>query len=241
MLLKSRNTIVILLVLSLILGTAALGAAEEGEKGSLRVTGQAVISGRPDLALITLGVETKDPSAEAASQENAERMASVLEALQELGLEKKDLETGGYNIYSTTQVINRGTDKEETVTLYQAQNRLLISTKNLDQVGQIIDAAVKAGANQVQGVRFDLSDKQELQLLALEKAVAQARSKAEVMAAGAGVALGGLISLQEEYGTYAPALDSLALRAYGAKEEASTVISPGEIEVSAQVNLVFWF
>ena len=138
-------------------------------------------------------------------------------------------------------MVNRSAPSEETITTYQVQNRINITTKNLDQVGRIIDAAVKAGANQVQGIRFDLADKQELQLQALQSAIKQAKMKAEAMAASAGVELQGIVSINEDYGTYVPLQDAMVMRAASYANQAETSITPGEIEVTARVTMVFWF
>lgn len=210
--------------------------------GRLQVTGQAVIKAAPDLVRIVLGVETASNSAETATTENAERMARVLEALKNLGLTNAEVSTSGFNIYSYDETLGWNTPDQTTVTTYQVQNRINITTKNLDQAGQIVDTAVKAGANQVQGVSFDLAEKQDLQLQALRTAIKQARSKAEVMAESAGLSLGGIVSLNEEYGSYAPQREAMLMRSADYDMAAPpTSISPGEIEISAQVNMIFWF
>jgi len=231
-----KTGVLTLVILSLLTGVTA--HAQSSQAGRLTVTGEAVVVGAPDVAYITIGVETKDPSAETAAQENANRMASVFAALKALGLADKDLSTSGYNIYSSTQVYNRGQSDEITATTYHVQNRINITTTDLEGVGQIIDAAVQAGANQIQGVRFDIQDKQEMQLQALQSAIKQGLAKADVMAKSAGLTLGGLSSLSESYSSYAPMMNTMALRADGFS---GTTISPGDVEVSATVNLEFWF
>jgi uncharacterized protein YggE len=235
---RTHWKVAVLMVLVLSLASGGLVQAREAERGSIQVTGSAIVTGAPDVAYITLGVETRDPSAEVAAQENANRMAKVFSALKALGLTDKELTTSGYNIYSSTQVINRGTDDEVTVTTYYVQNRINVTTKDLDNVGQIIDAAVKAGANQVQGVSFDIEDKQALQLEALKNAVAQGMIKANVMAESAGITLGGLATMSESYGSYAPMVATMAFKADASQP---TMINPGDVEVSATVNLEFWF
>ena len=102
-------------------------------------------------------------------------------------------------------------------------------------MGQIIDVAIRAGANQVQGIRFDIADKQSLQLQALELAVQQGMTKAKVMAESAGLLLGGLTTMSESYGSYAPMVTTMALRADSAP---ATPISPGDVEVMRQQ---FWY
>lgn len=226
----------VVLILTLLLGSGALAAAA----GSLEVTGTAVITGAADMAEVTLGVETKDEMAEAASQENARLMNEVLAALKELGFGDEEIATSGYNIYSTNQVVGRGTENERTITFYVVQNRVTVTTKYLDDVGLIVDTAIKAGANQVQGIRFDIEDKQEMQLQALANAVKQAKAKAEVIARSAGVEIKAIASINEEYGSYAPLMDTAVMRAQAFGEEKST-IKPGDVEVSARVRLVFSF
>lgn len=234
---KSLLRVGVLVVLLLSLPSAVLAEAGQ-ERGSLQVTGSAIVTGAPDVAYITLGVETRDVSADKAAQENADRMARVFAALSALGLSEKELTTSGYNIYSSTQVQNRGMQDEEYITTYHVQNRINVTTKDLTSVGQIIDAAVKAGANQVQGVSFDLEDKQAMQLEALKNAIKQGMAKAEVMAEAAGITLGGLAEMNENYSSYAPMVSAMAFRADSA---AGTTINPDDVQVTATVNLSFWF
>lgn len=235
---KSYFKVGILTVLLLSLCLGGIAQANTQERGSIQVTGSAVVTGAPDVAYITLGVETRDTSAEIAAQENATRMTSVFAALKALGLTDKELTTSGYNVYSSNQMQNRGTEDEVTVTTYQVQNRINITVTDLSSVGQIIDAAVKAGVNQVQGIRFDIEDKQAMQLEALKNAIAQGMAKATVMAESAGLTLGGLATINESYSSYAPMVSTMALRA---DTSANTTINPGDVEVSATVNLEFWF
>ncbi len=232
-----------MLVLGLAVTGISVSAASIPENRRLTVTGNAVISAAPDTAHITLGVETSNPpSAEVAAAENAERMAKVMAALKALGgLTEGEISTSGFNIYSYNQVVNRNTPEEKTITTYQVQNRITIITKDLDRVGQIVDAAVKAGANQVQGISFDLADKQELQLQALQNAVKQAKMKAEAMAESAGITLHGIFSLNEDYGSYVALQDTMVMRAAAFGKEAETSITPGEIEITAKVTVVYWF
>lgn len=224
-------------VVTLLMLLVAGAALADAEPKRLQVSGTAVVTGDPDIAYITVGVETQNPSAEKAAQDNASIMAQVLAALREMGLTEKEVSTSGYNIWGSTQTVNRGTDKEETVTTYWVQNRINITTKNLDSVGEIVDRAVKAGANQVQGIRFDVQDKQALQLEALKLAVQQGMGKAEAMAEAAGVTLGELVSMSESYSSYAPMVRAVAY----ADAAVSTSISPGEVEVSASVQMEFAF
>lgn len=232
------KTGIVTLLVVLLSGAVSPAALASSDQKRLQVSGTAVVTASPDIAYITLGVETQDPSAEKAAQDNANIMARVMAALRDLGLTEKEVSTSGYNIYGSTQVINRGSDREETVTTYYVQNRINITTQDLDNLGEIIDRAVKAGANQVQGIRFDVQDKQALQLEALRLAVRQGRAKAEAMAEAAGLVLGDLLTMNESYSTYAPMVTAVAYRADAA---VGTAINPGDVEVSATVQMKFAF
>jgi uncharacterized protein YggE len=240
---------VVLVSVALVLLAGAVGsallphtgaAAQEKElQGSMNVSGRAVVTGTPDIAYISLGVETRNESAQQAARENAELMTNVMAALKELGLTEADLSTSGYNVYSYQQS-NRSDSSAPPITYYVVHNRLDITVKDLDMVGEVIDTAIGAGANQVQSVSFDIQDKQAMQIQALENAVAQARMKGEALARAAGVTLGGIKVITEQNTSYIPYTDTAALRSF-AVAEAKTQITPGDVEVSAEVYVEFWF
>jgi len=235
-----RISLCLVVVLVLSVGSAMAAAVPE-QSGRLQVTGNAVITAAPDLARITLGVETSSTSAEEAVSENAQRMDSVLAALRALGVEQSAMTTSGYNVYSYDNTFGRSTPAEEITTTYHVQNGITITTENLDEVGLIVDTAVKAGANQVRNVTFDIADKQDMQLQALQVAIEQALTKANVMAQSAGETIGGIVSIDEEYGTYVAKSEAMPMMAVGFDGGAQTSISPGEIEVTARVTMEFWF
>ncbi|NLM38985.1 MAG: SIMPL domain-containing protein [Firmicutes bacterium] len=237
------TSLVVLLVLGAALGSlysdGTAAAQESTKEGTLRVNGQAVVTGQPDIAYVSLGVETRGESAQKAAADNAALMSQVMAALKELGLTDKELSTSGYNVYSYQQT-NRSDSASETTTVYVVQNRLNITVRNLETVGEIIDTAIEAGANQIQGVSFDIEDKQAMQMQALANAVKQAQAKAEAMAEAAGVKLGGIKVITEQYTNYIPYTDTAAVRTF-ALAEAKTQITPGDVEVTADVAVEFWF
>lgn len=230
----------LLLILVLGLGIASAEGIFEGG-GRLQVSGNAIVTTAPDTARITLGVDTTSRSANEAATENARRMDAVLEALKNLALKDSTIASSGYNIYSYNDTIGRNTPDETMVTIYNVHNRITITTKSLDEVGKIVDVAIKAGANQVQEVYFDLADKEELRAQALDTAIKQAMMKAEVIAKSAGETLGGIVSISEEYGAYIAKNEAYGMMAGGFADSVGTNINPGEVEVSAQVTMVFWF
>lgn len=202
--------------------------------GVIIVSGDAVVTAAPDTAYITLGVETRDSSAERASEQNAESMSNVITALKKFGLTDKEITTSGYYIYSYQE------GEQRTSTVYVVRNQVNVRTNRLDEVGTIIDLAIKAGANQVQGVSFDTENKADLQLLALENATRQARAKADTIAKAAGVSIKEIASITEQSETYAPYTEAVMFRAAGL-DSAKTVINPGDVEVRARVIVEYRF
>lgn len=234
------------LLIAILVGTTAvmlprpsLAAGDNSERGSLHVSGRAAVSGSPDIAYVQLGVETRNESAQTAAAENAALITSVMDALKKMGFTEADLSTRGYNVYSYQQT-NRSDASAPPITIYVVQNNLEITVRDLDMVGEVIDAAIAAGANQVQSVRFDIENKQDMQVQALENAIKQARMKAEAMARASGVVLGGIRVITEQSTSYVPYTDTAVLRSFAAAE-AKTQITPGDVEVSADVNIEFWF
>lgn len=223
----------------LILTTSIVSAQSAGGKGIIRVTGGAVIAVTPDVAYITLGVETRDQSAETASQRNSELMTNVIKVLKEYGLTDQELTTSGYSIYSY-QEADPSSNPARYQTVYYVRNQVNIKTKHLEDIGTIIDLAIKAGANQVQGISFDVENKAELQLVALKNATEQARRKAEAIAAAAGVEIQGIADITEQSDTYAPYTDTVLFK-NALAESVRTPINPGDVQVKSSVVVEFTF
>ena len=125
-----------------------------------------------------------------------------------------------------------------TITGYSASNTVSVRTKDMGKIGDLIDAAIAAGANNVQGVRFDVEDKRKLRQKALALAVKKAEGKAEAIAEALGGRLGPAISASESVNEYAPYSRNYEVAAKVAVMP-STPIAPGETSVSAQVNVVY--
>lgn len=235
---KSRfSKVMALLVLSVIVLSSSAYASQS--TNSIKVTGHAVVTAAPDVAYITLGVETKSNSAASSSEENAAAVANVIAKLKEFGLTDSEITTSNYNIYSY-QDYDRITDPQTYVTVYYVRNQLNIKTNRLSEVGKIIDLAIRAGANQVQGIKFDLEDKSELQLLALKNATKQAAAKAKAIAEAANVEIASLINVTEEYEYYAPYTEVNMFRS-AAAGITDTQINPSDVEVTARIVAEYGF
>ena len=189
---------------------------------------------------IRLGVNTKDQNVQTAQQQNAQIMETVKRAIFALGVEEKDVITDYFNVYNTTDYSADGQPKKE---YFVIEHMLRVTVRDLNQVGAVLDAAVNAGANQSSEIEFSSSKANEAYQKALARAVEDAAMKAQIMAAAAGKQLGDLLEMEARDSSY------YAMRDYGvsntyqlaASMKADTVISGGDIAVSATVNLEYAF
>ncbi len=198
--------------------------------GTLSVVGTGVVKTTPDTATISAGVVTQAVKAANAIDANATAMTKVIDALKASGVDSKDIQT------AYVSVDPRYDDSGQSLVGYNATNSVTAKVRDLAQVGDVIDAAVAAGANSVSGPSLSRDDQDQLYRDALEDAVAKARLKATTLARAAGRSLGEIRSLSEETVGSGP----IAYDAYAAKAPvASTPIEPGTTEVTASVRVVF--
>ena len=163
-----------------------------GAARTVSVGGEGTVTVQPDLAHVVIGVVTTDADLARAQGENASRMAALLDRLKALGIEEKDLQTVGYNI-SPQHGRNGG-----QVTGYAVSNAVRATVRDRGRLGATLDAASAAGANQVQGISFDLANKDDALRRAREAAVADARVKAEQYARLVGAQLGVPVAITEQ-------------------------------------------
>lgn len=215
-------------------GPAEAAQAAGGER-VIQASGEGVVRVRPDQATVSIGVETQAATAGQAQAENARRAQAVSERLLGLGLGREDLQTAWVGL---SPVYEYGGGASRLVG-YRALNQLRVRLADPSQVGRVLDAAVAAGANQVQGVAFGLRDEAAARREALSKAVEDARARAEAMATAAGVRLGEVVAVTEGG---PPGPNPLLRMAAGVPEtagSAATPVEPGELEVRAAVTVAF--
>ena len=216
-------------------------ASSESQR-MIQTYGEAELTARPDTARISLAIETHSQSAEEAVEKNAVMANAVRKALLDYGLKEEHLKTGSYQLYSYR---NRpkdasGTQREQIE--YQATNEIIVSTSQMEAVGKIIDLAVRAGANHINYIHFELENPQDLMLQALEMAIKQASRKADALAKGAGETIIGLKSISEERTSYTPfRLQENMLYREMAMSAEPTPITPAEVSVRATVIAEFSF
>lgn len=216
----------LLFVLLLMLPAAALADTK------IAVTGSATVQAEPDMVTLSLGVEETKSDVAAAQATVNEKIAAVVEALKNAGVDEKDVQTGYYSIYN-----NYNYDDPSDIQ-YVASCSLNVIVRDLSKAGEMIDVAVAAGANQVGGVTFGVADLTALQDRALELAVADGIRRAGVMARAAGVTLPALPESVEENSSY---YDGGSARAYtmDAASGTSTSLMGGMVSVTSSVTVTY--
>ena len=198
---------------------------------TISVTGEATITAPPDLAQIDAGVTTDAKTAHEASSANNDAMGKVLLALKGAGISEKDYQTSQVSLqpqYSSSQ----SRPGPNVLTGYRATNRVTIKVRDILKVASVIDAVVGAGANDLGGISFTVSNASKLLDDARSQAIADARRKAEIYAKAAGVTLGAPVSIAEE-GTPAPVM----YRRAAAPMAAGAPIAPGEETLRVTVGV----
>ena len=224
------------LFISLILfavAAAAQNVASEKLPPSVQTNGDAVITAKPDRAEIDIGVVTQADSSQAAASQNAQKLEMVLIKLKTLIGPDADIKTISYSLSPNYRYPTNG-GGEPTITGYTATNVIRVTLDDLAQVGKVIDAATSSGANRIQSLNFTLKNSDALEAQALTQAAAEARKKADTLAAALNLRIVRVLSVSES----SPVVVPVHGVAYARAESASTPIEPGTLEVRANVSLV---
>lgn len=207
-------------------------AAAPGMGRTISVSGTGHADVAPDVAILSLGVTSDGPTARESLDKNNKAMTAVIESLKTLGFGVTDMQTTGLSLSAQYDY----NTQPARLTGYQAVNGVTLRVKDVGRLGEILDLVVSAGANQVNGLTFDVADKGKALSDARLKAVADARAKADLMAGAAGASVGRVLSIAEGYISNPGPVPVQTMRA----EAASTVpIASGQVGLEAQVNIVY--
>jgi uncharacterized protein YggE len=202
------------------------GGASAPSEG-ITVNGVGTVKSVPDEAQMSFGVQTEAATSREGLARNSTQMERVLAALRAAGIAEKDIQTQDVSVwprYDTT-----GEEAEG----YTARNSVTVTIHELDKAGAVIDAATRAGANEVSGPMLSSSGRERLEAKALEAAVDNARKKAEALAKAAGVGLGRVTAMVEGGSSPGPVM----LEAARASADKAVPIQPGQEEVQATVTI----
>lgn len=183
------------LTAALVLPMAAPVMAEEAYQRTISVTGTGTVEAAPDMATLMIGVTTQAPTAAEALAANTTATDAMIARLTASGIEARDMQTSNLSINPNWTGYDSSTP---TIAGYVASNMLTIRVRALDTTGTVLDAAVTDGANTLNGLTFGLANPEPAYDEARKEAVADARAKAELLAAAAGVTLGDVLSIADQ-------------------------------------------
>ena len=219
------------LALAAAFGAAALVAPVAALAGQITVTGEGRIQAAPDMATITLGVTTQGATAAEAMAANSAELAKVMDRLKTSGIEARDMQTTGLSLYPEWRQSADG--QSQQIGGYTASNTLTLRIRTLDTLGGVLDSAIQDGANTLNGVEFGLSNPRPAEDEARKLAVADAKARAELLAAAAGVQLGEIESISE-----AGAMsDPRPMMRMSAEAAGAPPVAGGEIATIAAVTI----
>ena len=227
----------ILLTLALLLTLVSATQAQEAYR-ALTVTGSGSATGAPDLALVRLGVQTSDEDVLAAFTRSNDITAHIIEALLELGVERKDIQTSGLSLYQD-RPYDPFSDVEDGTIIFWAQNSLSVTLRDISLVGEALGASVQAGANSIDGLSYGITDPTALEASARELAVADARNRAEHLAALTGTQLGRVLNIDES--SYQPRPQT-ELRAFAMMAQAAgggATVEEGQLSVQVELRITW--
>jgi hypothetical protein len=191
----------------------------------------------PDRASLNLGVNIEAPAAAQAMRQNATQMAAVIASLKAQGVPDRDIRTQGLNLQTNYAY---APNQPPRLTGYRASNTVSVIIEDMDKVGPLLDAAVAAGANQVNSINFSLKNPAAAEDQARAEAIKALKAKAEIYAQANGLRVARLVRMSE--GPGAPVVQPFALNEVvvtAARIGAQTPVSAGEMDVRVQVNAVY--
>ncbi len=235
------TTILAITALIAVVALAAVGllrpsqtvAAQPGVSNLPQITviGTGDVKVEPDIATIYIGVETTAATTQEALAQNSAQAQAIIDRLRQLGVEARDIQTSGLNIYPNYD------EQGRAITGYTVNNTVNVTIRNLAQAGDLIDQVVQVGANRLYGINFSVSDPEAALAQARDVAIANARARAEQMARASGVSLGRVLFITENLGASPiPVMDF----AYAAPRAGSAPpVQPGQQSYSATVQITF--
>lgn len=215
-------------------------AEETTEDGTvITVTGSGSVTAVPDIVKLVFSVETNGATVQEAQTQNSEKTNAVLDTLKSLGISDDDIKTSGFQLYPQ---YNYDENDSSEITGYNVTTEMTVSNQPVDNAGTILSGCFSAGVNNVSSIEYSCSNYDELYHESLQKAVADAKAKAETLAQAEGLTLGSVSSITEGYQdtTYA-AKNRYSSSTYvsAASSDTSINVSPGVADIEADVTVAY--
>lgn len=203
---------------------------------SITVTGVGEASGSPDVAYVDLGVDVSNSDLGKAIAQANQAMESIMDAMKQMGVADEDMQTTNFNVWPEDRY-DPQTGQPTGERIYHVQNTLHVTVRDIAKVGEVLDAGLEAGANNVYGLYFGVDDTSKLEAKARTEAVADARDRAEQLAEALGVKLGDPIIISEGYGSGPILVERVPVEGGGGG--GAPPISGGQYTISMGITVTF--
>jgi uncharacterized protein YggE len=236
-----NNIVTLFAIAGLIVVALSLTLVKPGmqDRSTMSVSGTSELTISPDKAEAYISIVTEADTAQAAQDQSKGITDKVISALKGMGLKDEDIETSNYYISKKTEWNPKLEKSEEKG--YILTQTLKVTTTDISKVGNIVDAAVNAGANGVERISFGLTKETEktVRAQALTKATEAAKDKGKNMAQAAGVTLGKIVSISESNFYYSPYVANVKNEIAIDNSMRQSIIPPEKVDVSSSVQLLF--
>lgn len=230
------KSLIVFAVIALALLMSACGPTNQAAVRTLNVSGTGQANLAPDIAYIYVGVHTENPTAAEAVADNTTQTQTVIQAIKDFGIDEKDIRTTNFSIYPQDKFDPQtGTPTGDKT--YVVDNTVYVTVRKLDQLGDLLDTVVTAGANTVNSVQFDVADKAAALKQARADAVKDAEAQAKSLAEAAGLSLGQIQSIG--FFDSQPIFDGKGGGGAMAADAASVPIQPGQLTFTVTVNISY--
>ncbi|MBI1258848.1 MAG: DUF541 domain-containing protein [Chloroflexi bacterium] len=205
--------------------------------GTISVSGEGIVYAAPDVAYLEIGVQTVDPDLSKAFAQTGDKITGVLNALKQLGIDAKDIQTSGVNVAPQNQYDNNG--NMTGVSSYTVSNTVEVTIRKVDQVEAVLTSTIAAGANSINSLSFGIQDTSALEQQARTQAVAQAKDRAQQLATALGVTVGKPITVTEVPQTVPVPVYARMNVAAAPLASSSQPVSQGQLSVTVDVQITF--
>jgi uncharacterized protein YggE len=235
---KNFVFILVSLALAIVLGACAAAPAATSPQTpahTLAVAGQGKVTIVPDIAYVNIGVHSEADNVAEALRSNTSQAQNIAQALQSMGVGAEDIQTSNFNIYPQQQF---GPNGEQLGIKYMVDNTVYVTVRDLSKLGDLLDKVVSSGANNINGISFDASDKEKSIAQARQLAIDDAKSQAVELAKAAGVTLGEIQNLNV-FSNNGPISMFDAKGGAAGVSAGSVPVSAGQMIVTADASITY--
>lgn len=210
------------------------------EENLITVNGSGTVKVKPDIGYVNLGVENFEEDAQLSQNKTTETMNRVINEIKKAGIDEDDIKTIAYNIYKTQkyETSPSGLDKERRREGFESRHIVEVTVRNIDEIGEIIDIASRAGANNINNIRFGIVDEEKHYNEALKIAMNSASNKAKAIASTFGGSISKPYSIDES--SYSSPIMYREVEKFAAMDQASApMVETGELDITARVMVKY--